>query len=281
MIRDFISSKYRTETDFSKNIVKKLTISVIMKEDDLKEVSSMEYNMENKWNDTDRQGYVDKTKKADARSRIVEREMLVAQARQFNLLSNVFMSVALEDKAACQHILRIITIDHARRIRFYEAMIDSEYLMKGKTYADLPDVYIIYISETDLWKGGCTSYPVEKYLGNIKVPYDDGQHILYVNAAVDDGSDIARLMQYFKTADPNDMSQGDLSKRIHFLKCEEGGYEIMCEVSEKIFAEGEKSGEERINKLNTFLLQEKRYEDLERSIYDKEFQEQLMLQYGV
>ena len=328
MIRDFISSKYRTETDFSKNIVKKLTISVIMKEDDLKEVSSMEYNMENKWNDTDRQGYVDKTKKADARSRIVEREMLVAQARQFNLLSNVFMSVALEDKAACQHILRIITgikglvvlevrsqyrvskitshdaildilaedgcgrifsieiqrsdtIDHARRIRFYEAMIDSEYLMKGKTYADLPDVYIIYISETDLWKGGCTSYPVEKYLGNIKVPYDDGQHILYVNAAVDDGSDIARLMQYFKTADPNDMSQGDLSKRIHFLKCEEGGYEIMCEVSDKIFAEGEKSGEERINKLNTFLLQEKRYEDLERSIYDKEFQEQLMLQYGV
>ena len=260
----------------------------------------------------------------------------MAEARRFNLLSNVFMSVALNDKLACQHILRILTgmkdlivlevrsqyrmskitshdaildilaedgcgnlfsveiqradtVDHARRIRFYGAMIDSEYLMKGKTYAGLPDVYIIYISETDLWKGGCTSYPVEKYLGNIKVPYDDGQHILYVNAAINDGSETARLMQYFKTADPEDMSQGDLSKRIHFLKCEEGGYEIMCEVSEKIFAEGraegktegEKIGEERINRLNTFLLQEKRFEDLERSICDKEFQKQLMLQYGV
>ena len=186
-------------------------------------------------------------------------------------------------------IQRADTVDHARRIRFYGAMIDSEYLMKGKTYAGLPDVYIIYISETDLWKGGCTSYPVEKYLGNIKVPYDDGQHILYVNAAINDGSKTACLMQYFKTADPEDMSQGDLSKRIHFLKCEEGGYEIMCEVSEKIFAEGraegktegEKIGEERINRLNTFLLQEKRFEDLERSICDKEFQKQLMLQYGV
>lgn len=31
-------------------------------------------------------------------------------------------------------------------------------------------------------------------------------------------------MDYFKTADPEDMSQGDLSARIHFLKCEEGGY---------------------------------------------------------
>ena len=271
-----------------------------------------------------------------ARLRIAEKERLVAEARRFNLLSNVFMSVALDDKLACQHILRILTemkdlivlevrsqyrmskitshdaildilaedgcgnlfsveiqradtADHARRIRFYGAMIDSEYLMKGKTYAGLPDVYIIYISETDLWKGGCTSYPVEKYLGNIKVPYDDGQHILYVNAAINDGSETACLMQYFKTADPEDMSQGDLSKRIHFLKCEEGGYEIMCEVSEKIFAEGraegktegEKIGEERINRLNTFLLQEKRFEDLERSICDKEFQEQLMLQYGV
>ena len=172
-------------------------------------------------------------------------------------------------------------------------MIDSEYLMKGKTYASLPDVYIIYISETDLWKGGCTSYPVEKYLGNTKMPYDDGQYILYVNVAINDGSETAKLMQYFKTADPEDMGQGDLSKCIHFLKCEEGGYEIMCEVSEKIFAEGraegraegktegEKIGEERINRLNTFLLQEKRFGDLERSICDKEFQKQLMLQYGV
>lgn len=285
---------------------------------------------------TDMPEYMEGTKNVDRSSRIAERERLVVQARQFNLLSNVFMSVALDDKAACQHILRILTgkkdlivlevrsqyrvskitshdaildilaedgsgrlftveiqradtIDHARRIRFYGAMVDSGYLMKGKAYADLPDVYIIYISETDLWKGGCTSYPVEKYLGNIKMPYDDGQYILYVNAAINDGSETAKLMQYFKTADPDDMSQGDLSKRIHFLKCEEGGYEIMCEVSEKIFAEGraegkiegEKIGEERINRLNTFLLHEKRFEDLERSICDKEFQKQLMLQYGV
>ncbi len=206
-----------------------------------------------------------------------------------DLLSNVLMSVALDDKAACQHVLRILTgirdlivlevrsqyrvskitshdaildilaedsngglfnleiqradtIDHARRTRFYGAMVDSGYLMKGKTYSDLPDVYIIYISEKDLWKAGRTSYPVEKYFKSTGVRYDDGQHILYVNAAVDDGSETARLMQYFKTADPDDMSQGDLSKRVHFLKCEEGGYEIMCEVSEKIYAEGLEMG---------------------------------------
>ena len=44
-----------------------------------------------------------------ARIRIAEKERLVAEARRFNLLSNVFMSVALDDKLACQHILRILT----------------------------------------------------------------------------------------------------------------------------------------------------------------------------
>ena len=49
-------------------------------------------------------------------------------------------------------------------------------------------------------------------------------------------------MKYFKTADPDDKSQGALSDRVHFLKCEEGGMKIMCEIAEKIFAEGREEG---------------------------------------
>lgn len=37
-------------------------------------------------------------------------------------------------------------------------------------------------------------------------------------------------MKYFKTADPDDMSQGELSKRVHFIKKEEGGQALMCEI---------------------------------------------------
>ena len=139
-------------------------------------------------------------------------------------------------------IQRAVTIDHARRTRFYGAMIDSEYLEKGKDYEEIPDVYIIYISETDLWKAGHTVYTVEKYFKNTDIRYEDGQHILYANAAVDDGTEIAKLMQYFKTADPEDMSQSDLSKRVHYLKCEEGGYIEMCEIADKIFQEGIEQG---------------------------------------
>ena len=64
-----------------------------------------------------------------------------------------------------------------------------------------------------------------------------------MNAEIDDGSRIAKLMKYFKTADPFDDSEGELSKRVRFLKTEEGGIEIMCEIMERIREEGKREGE--------------------------------------
>ena len=212
----------------------------------------------------------------------------MAEARSLTLFSDVFMTAALQDPEACQHVLRILTgikdltvksvrtqyrvskvashdaildilaedgngklfnieiqrsntIHHPKRIRFYCSMVDSEFLQKGKSYDEMSDLCIIYISETDLWNYGKAVCPVLKYLGTRNTPYDDGIHILYVNAAARDGSAAAQLMEYFKTADPDDMSQGALSRRVHFLKSEEGGYQIMCEISEKWFREGERN----------------------------------------
>lgn len=70
------------------------------------------------------------------------------------------------------------------------------------------------------------------------------------------GTEIAELMRYFKTADPEDSSHGALSKRIHFLKCEEGGYEIMCEMSEKWLQEGYALGEKRVKMKTALRLME-------------------------
>ncbi len=123
-------------------------------------------------------------------------------------------------------IQRAATVDHARRLRYYGAQIDSGFLEKGAQYQDLPNVYLVYISETDLWKLGLTACTVCKSLLGWK-KYEDGIQILYVNAAVDDGSERARLMRFFRTADPEDQSQGALSARIHFLKKEEGGRKEM------------------------------------------------------
>ena len=138
--------------------------------------------------------------------------------------------------------VRTSGIDHARRTRFHGAMIDSEILQKGTEFRDLPEVWIIYISEQDLWKQGKVVYHVKKTFEGTEVAYDDGLHMTYVNAAVKEDSEVGRMMEYFRTADPEDMSHGALSKRVHFLKCEEGGAEIMCKIAEEFREEGRMEG---------------------------------------
>ena len=132
--------------------------------------------------------------------------------------------------------------DHIRRVRFYSAMVDSELLEKGTKVADLPNTYIFYISMQDFLELKKPIAQVESYIGSEKRVYDDGKHIVFVNAAVDDASEVSRLMQYFKTADPNDASHGELSNRIHLLKCEKEGEDPMCAITQSFVDEGKVLG---------------------------------------
>ena len=136
------------------------------------------------------------------------------------------------------------TVHHAKRTRFHRALIDGEILQKGSDFEDLPNLILIYISETDIWGAGKAVYRAKMQMDDGRVPYQDGIEEIYVNAAVDDGTEIAKLMQYFKTAKPDDSSQGELSKRVHFLKCEEGGHEIMCKITDMFYQEGVEKGKE-------------------------------------
>ena len=58
-------------------------------------------------------------------------------------------------------------------------------------------------------------------------------------------------------------------------------YEARMEGEKKGRKEGEIEGESRVNKLNLLLLQNKRYDDLEHSAKDSDFQKQLMKEYGI
>lgn len=79
---------------------------------------------------------------------------------------------------------------------------------------------------------------VNSKVGSKNKDYDDGKHIFYVNAAVDDDSEVARLMEFFKSADPNDASHGELSDRVHLLKCEQEGEDPMCKITQSFVDEG-------------------------------------------
>lgn len=64
----------------------------------------------------------------------------------------------------------------------------------------------------------------------------------YINAEVNDSSDIAQLMQYFSTAAADDFSQGKLSQCINNLKTTKEGLATMDNFSKQIYEAGINDG---------------------------------------
>ena len=92
---------------------------------------------------------------------------------------------------------------------------------------------------------------------------------------------LAQKNQYIESAyERLQLISQDREKRLEYEAREKAildHNQMMIEAEER----GQEQGEERIIRLNTFLLNEKRYDDLERATRDKDFRQQLMDQYGI
>lgn len=92
---------------------------------------------------------------------------------------------------------------------------------------------------------------------------------------------LAQKNQYIESAyERLQVISQDRQKRLEYEAREKAildHNQMMIEAEER----GREQGEDRINRLNSFLIHEKRFEDLERSTRDKEFQKQLMHQYDI
>ena len=157
------------------------------------------------------------------------------------------LDIVAEDAEGTLYEIEVQRVEEpapARRVRFYTSVMDSELLRKGVSYDKLPEVYLFYLSQKDIWQKGQTVYKLEQSLrfGDELMPYENGLHTIYVNAAIDDGSDIAKLMQYLKTAKAGDTSQGALSDYVNYLKSPKGGREVMGEFEKYFREEGIKEG---------------------------------------
>jgi hypothetical protein len=66
---------------------------------------------------------------------------------------------------------------------------------------------------------------------------DNGIHEIYVNATVDDKSDISELMQYFKNSVGEHENFKKLCNRVKYFKDSQEGVSNMCQVMEDYLAE--------------------------------------------
>ena len=123
--------------------------------------------------------------------------------------------------------------DHLKRVRFNAASITVKESHPGDHFKDILELYIVYISESDFLKEGKTIYHVDKILRETGTVIDDGLHEIFVNAQIDDGTDIAKLMSCFKQKEVNNPKFPETSAEVARLKETEGGTTAVCEVMEK------------------------------------------------
>ncbi len=115
-----------------------------------------------------------------------------------------------------------------KRARYNSSMMDANLLKKGEDFDQLPETWVIFITENDVMAKGLPLYPVERCFLETGKKFEDGSHILYVNGAYRGDTPIGKLMHDFSCTDAADMYYGTLADRVRFFKESKEGIEIMC-----------------------------------------------------
>ena len=118
------------------------------------------------------------------------------------------------------------------RARYHSAAMDIENLSKNQEFSELPDTYVIFITENDVLGEGEPVYEIERFIKKSKTPFNDGEHIIYVNGAFEGDTEIGLLMHDFRCSDADDMHYELLAERTRYYKEDPKGVSNMCKLME-------------------------------------------------
>ena len=99
-------------------------------------------------------------------------------------------------------------------------MIDVTSLKKGEDFTELPEVYVIFITEHDVLGGGLQLYTIDRIISETGKPFGDGSHIVYVNGAHrDSATALGKLVEDLFRKDMNDTYNYDvIGERVKYVK---------------------------------------------------------------
>ena len=166
----------------------------------------------------------------------------MTQVEKHNLFGrSVKLDVVAEDIFKTEYNIEIQRADQGadpRRIRYHQAMIDSHTLKSSQKFKDLPNLYIIFILEHDMFEKDLPVYYVNKIL-NIKddegnnLPFDDGCNIMYINGDYRGDNSLGKLMHDFSTPNADEMYFDELASKVKFHKQDEKGVEMASKIVEE------------------------------------------------
>lgn len=134
-------------------------------------------------------------------------------------------------------VQRMDSDDHYRRIRYNASAITARHTSKGTDFRDVVEVYVIYITEFDLFDTDKTVCNIDSVIRETGKVIDDGLHRIIVNAKINDGTKTARLMTHFRENDFSDSEFPEASKQIRYYKHTEEGSKQMSSIMSKMMQE--------------------------------------------
>lgn len=134
-----------------------------------------------------------------------------------------------------------------KRARYNSSLMDANAILPGDDVELLPENYVIFITESDLFGMGLPVYHIDRVVEETGLLFGDASHILYVNGAYRGDDPLGKLMHDFSCTEAGDMYFGVLSERVRYFKRTEEGVKAMSEAMEEL---AKKWAEEEIQERN-------------------------------
>ncbi len=134
----------------------------------------------------------------------------------------------------------------AKRARHNSSLLDAHILKTGDDTEDIPDSYVIFITENDVMGKNQAIYHIQRYVetNEGKELFGDGSHIIYVNGKYRGNDEVGKLMHDFSCTNPDDMNYEALAKRARYFKQDEKGVAAMCKIMEDMRNEAAQQAEQ-------------------------------------
>ena len=124
-----------------------------------------------------------------------------------------------------------------QRARYNSVMLDYHELQKRGEFKELPESFVIFITENDVIGDGEKIYHADRIIREMGKEFGDGTHIIYVNGSFkgEEGKPLDDLIHDFFCANPEEMRHKQLADRVKFLKENKNEVNSMSSIIAEIF----------------------------------------------
>lgn len=136
-----------------------------------------------------------------------------------------------------------------KRARYHSGLVDMNTLKASQDFDMLPESYTIFITRKDILGYRLPIYHIRRNIDEIEEDFKDSAYIIYVNASIEEDTELGRLVHDLHCKNADEMYSPILAQRVQELKETQKEVDYMSEVLdnffEKMYGERVKLAEQR------------------------------------